>query len=289
MRQLSPRFTSLTILLVGGALAISLLVGGCVLTVPRPTPALFDSPAVTLPPSATASPVPTSTPTPTQTSTPTPSPTPTRTATPDRSATAAVAATQWADAAWATVQADLKPIDKIPRDGRLGWMQEFPIFIEISGHDEATFSPFPEDLVAADFILKTDITWDSTEGYATCGFVFRYDPESRRGGQYQFAMTRFSGLPAWEIFYNEYNRTPVEITGLRTSGAIDQRPGATNRLILLAQEDRFTLYANGRKLGTFYDHGDFQQEGVFAFSASHDSGLTTCTYENTWVWLLGEQ
>ena len=200
-----------------------------------------------------------------------------------------VKATQWAAAAWVTVQADLRPIDKIPRYGRLGWMQEFPIFIELSVHDEVTYSPFAEDLVAADFILKTDVTWDSTQGYAACGFVFRYDPESRRGGQYHFVMTRLSGLPAWELVYQQYDRSPQEISGFRTSGAIDQGKGATNRLILIAQGDHFTLYANEKKLGTFYDHGDIQKEGVFAFSASHDSGLTTCTFEQTWVWLLEEE
>jgi hypothetical protein len=76
------------------------------------------------------------------------------------------------------------------------------------------------------------------------------------------------------------------ITGTRFSSAINLENGATNQFILIADEGQFTLYANDTRLGTFYDYSNQMTEGQFAFYGYQDSGESTCTFENTWIWVL---
>jgi hypothetical protein len=116
------------------------------------------------PPTATYTLVPTNTPLPTDTPTYTPVPTdtptplPTSTATPDLQATRAFEATRAAEQILVDIQAQLAEFG-FPTDiGHLGWIQEESEEITLSTYNEYRYTPFAEDLVASDFILRTDIT-----------------------------------------------------------------------------------------------------------------------------------
>jgi hypothetical protein len=47
-------------------------------------------------------------------------------------------------------------------------------------------------LAASDFVLKSDITWESTSGLVTCGFFFRSEENLDVGKQYIYEMIALS-------------------------------------------------------------------------------------------------
>jgi len=122
----------------------------------------------------------------------------------------------------------------------------------------------------------------------TCGFFFRAEPDFRDGKQYLFSMQRLSGLPYWRIAYREYGSYKRNITGWRTAGAIDQDQGATNKLILQVIGGEYTLYINDQRIGTFYDYSVQNDEGYLAYYGYQESGESTCSFENSWIWLVDE-
>jgi hypothetical protein len=244
-----------------------------------PTSVSTDTPVPTDTPEPTATPVPTSTPT----------PEPTVTSTPDRAATKAAEATQAAEQAMALIQEDLDKIDQTLPAGSLGWLQKESQSIEMDGGGQWIYDPFAENLVANDFILKSDITWDSSGGLAICGFFFRSESNFEQGEQYIFEMLRLSGMPAWDIALMKYGDYTKAITNVRTAGAINQDKGATNEIILIAQDGEFTLYINDQRIGQFYDYTESRSDGYFAFNGSQESGETICQFDNTWVWLIDEE
>ena len=265
-------------------LALSLLVAGCGGTAQSsPTNTPEPKPTETSPPpSPTRSP----TPEPTDTPVPTDTPEPTDTPTPDLAATEQAQATQAAEAVMAEIGKELEAIGMSTDTGYLGWVQEEPVDISISSYDEFFYTEFAENLSASDFVLKTDVTWESKGGLAVCGFIFRSEPNMDMGAQYVFEMIRLSGLPGWDIIYLKFDQFQKNVTGMLTSGAIDQDNGALNKIILIAEGEKFTLYVNDQRVGSYYDYGKSRMDGYFAFTAWQQSGETTCSYDNSWVWML---
>lgn len=246
------------------------------------------------PPAATATVKPTSTPEPTPTllptSTPTHSPTdtpvPTSTATPDLQATAAAAATKIAAENLGAIKSEIEQLGYATEIGELGWMQIEPIEILVDEYMGYYYHEFAENFVAKDFILKTDITWESSSGLAGCGLIFRSESNFMQGEQYELAFLRLSGLPVWFVMYADDGEYQKDITGPLTAGAINQDQGSTNTYMLIAEEGKFTMYINDLRIGSYYDYANSRLEGEFAFTGWQESGQSSCVFNNTWVWLL---
>lgn len=235
--------------------------------------------------SATEEPTPTSTPLP-PTSTPTPSATPTLvpTATPDKAATVAAKATQAADEVRAELDVILAGEELNYQDGRLLWQQETPLFVDMVG-PQGMYQEFAEGEVVKNFILKSDVTWEAT-GILVCGFFFRSEKDFREGKQYEFVYLRLSGAPAWAINFNEFGYSKNSPTRVKYSSAVDLTNGATNELVLVANQGEFTVFINGIRQGKYYDYSEQSKEGMFAIIGSQDSGEGRCQYDNTFVWEL---
>ncbi len=238
------------------------------------------------PPTSTYTPEPTNTPLPTATPIPTdtPTPLPTNTPTPDLKATQAAEATRVFEQVALDVKAQLDEYGFPSDTGSLAFVQQDSEEISLTTFGEYLYSPFAEDLTPSDFVLRTDITWQ-TDGIVMCGLMFRSEPNFDVGAQYSFMYLRISGFPAWAIEYYDEGYYVSTITDVKFSSAIDMSNGATNNLILAAQDNKFTMIINNEKVGSFYDWSKLRQDGKFAFQASQEKGPSTCTYENTWVWV----
>lgn len=241
-----------------------------------------------LPAPGTATPVPTDTSVPTSTSTPLPTetPTPLPTSTPDKTATAAVKTIAVADAILNELDKTLGDTDIPYKEGHLQWQQVKPLMVTLQGPGW-DYVEVDDDLVGKNFILKSDVTWEAS-GIIICGMIFRSEPNVEQGKQYQFLDLRLSGLPAWEIDVFEYGRFQNSPTGAQYSDAIDQANRATNTILLVAQDEQFTVYINDVRHGRYFDYSKQRTEGVFAFRAWQDSGQGTCNFENSWVWALDD-
>jgi len=254
---------------------ITILMTGC-----RSGPSALDQAATMVAQTVTAAP-PTETPLPTFTPLPTDTPTPAPTSTPD------VGATTTAQASDVMSELSILVGDTVPyQDGHLAWQQTEPIIIEMSGpQTEGNFREIDKNLKAGDFIFKSDVTWNAS-GIIICGTIFRSEEKINFGKQYQFYFYRISGLPAYFIDVHEFGDFRNTITDARFSDQLDVSNNATNKFVLIAQKEQFTVYLNGVRQGRFFDYSKQRQEGLFAFLAWQQSGDGSCEFENSWVWAL---
>jgi hypothetical protein len=230
-------------------------------------------------PSETA--VPTNTPVP-----PTNTPTLTPTSTPDVAATAAVLATQNASDVLAELDKWLAGTEVPYKDGRLAWQQTEKVTINMSGpQSDDNFRELDGDLMAGDFILKSEVKWEAT-GVLICGVIFRSEPDLDNGLQYEFYFYRLSGLPAYFIDVYDNGQFKNTITDTRFSDNLDIGNGTTNEFMLVAQGNQFTVYINGTREGRYFDDSKRRADGFFAFLGWQESGTGSCQFENTWVWSL---
>lgn len=221
---------------------------------------------------------------PTATLEPTETPTLVPTATPNRTATVVVRATESAGEVLTELEELLGDTDIPYEEGRLAWKQDKRLDIELRGPD-SRYVEFAEDITERNFILKSDVTWNST-GILVCGAIFRSEPNLEEGRQYHFVFLRFSGAPAWAIEFYEFGYFKNSPSDVQYSSAVDLDNKATNQFVLVAQEGQFNVYINGIRQGRFFDYSEQQKEGAFAFFGGQDSGEGSCKYENSWVWEL---
>jgi hypothetical protein len=258
-------------------LALLLLQVACGIGAPAPT--------ATVPPTPlpTDTPVPTATPAPTDTPVPTATPTQTPTITPDLKATASAQAKATADAQLALVEPTLKELGLTTEGGKMVWAKEDAITLEVTHYN----SFYPELVVSdpvADFVLHTEVTWDSTSGLAGCGVIFRADDDLEQGGLIELDLMRLQNAPAWRMFYAKYNRIQSDMTKWVFRNVINDASNSTNILDLVVQGTQFQLYINGEKQRIAENNK--QKEGGIALIAQQESGDTVCTYKNSWVWGL---
>ncbi len=241
----------------------------------------------TVAPSATL--LPTDTPTLEPTTTPLPTDTPTLepTATPDLTATAAIKATQAAEEAMAIVSKDLDLVGMNSDDGKLVWFSPEAVTMKVTSYGSLKYQLIDPDLVVQDFVYQTEVTWESSGGLAACGLIFRAEEDIDRGAQYRFGAIRLSGLPMWNVYRIEYNTLQDDMSAKYPfSSAINQKQGGTNIYTLIAQGNKFTFYANGDRLGTVFNSKI--SEGRIGYFTSQESGETSCTFENTWLFVLNQ-
>lgn len=249
-----------------------------------------------MPPTATAEPSLTPSPVPTSTNTPEPSPTPTEvptdtpepTATVDLAATAAFESTQAAEEALAIVGEELAKYDLTTDIGHLAWVSAEPIEIVSQPGGWIFYEPIDEGTEYTEYVLHIDVTWESDTGLAGCGVMFHSEPNLEEGKQYQFWAARFSGLPVWSVELYEYGYYVSSAMGeSKVNSAINQENGSLNTYVLEVHKGVMTAYANGKRLSNVLisslDHGRI---GFFLWQ---ESGKTSCTFENAWIWDLSSE
>lgn len=259
----------------------------CKPSAPAAEPAATALPAATDTAAPTDTPIPTDTPEPTATPPPTDTPTPEPTATPDLTGTAAVEATQAAEEAMAEVSQDLETVGVSATSGKLAWVSSETVVLKVNTYGEHDYQVIDPDLVVQDFVFQTDVTWDSSGGLAGCGLLFRAEEDLDRGANYEFLTIRLSGLPAWGVFRVDYNTIQDDLSPKNAfSSSINQKQGSSNTYTLIAKGNSFTFYANGDRMGTVFNSK--LPEGLIAYVVSQESGETTCTFENSWLFVLDQ-
>jgi hypothetical protein len=214
----------------------------------------------------------------------------TPTSTPDAAATAAAQATAGAESVLSELGKILGESDVPYKDGRLAWQQTDPLAINMQGPSgfKASVLEIDDDLTAGDFVLKSDVTWEAS-GWMYCGAVFRSEPNIQIGKQYQFYFLRFSGLPIWYLdVYENGSDYLGTISKEQTSSAIDMANGAVNQFVVVAEDEKFTIYFNGQRQGRFFDNSRQRMEGAFGFFGWQESGTGSCKFDNSWVWSLDQ-
>ena len=157
-----------------------------------------------------------------------------------------VSATQ---AGLAPILAELPMYGVDPQQGQLGWIQP-PLRLEVDQYRGSKFdNKFPM-VVANDFVMSADITWDTEYGGSGCGFVFRADGNQQTPSQYMVVASR---LANGHVFFAVMAKGEMVIGKDFYANGIDPKfnagNGTTNRLTVVGRGTIFTIYTNGMKLG----------------------------------------
>ncbi len=245
-----------------------------------PTPLPTDTPV------PTDTPTPTLTPTQTATATLTATPTETATATQDAKATAAAKATAEAEALIAKIQPVLEQYNLSTSQGKLGWVQKEDVEIFIDTYNSLIWDEFtPANVSFSDFVLSVDITWTSKMGFAGCGLILMAEKDMYDGEHYQFEALRLSGAPAWRMIFMNYGEVQFYASGdIRFNNAINLKDESTNNYVFVVKDQLLTAYANGIRLSNM--DVTKRKSGTFGVVGFQDSGETTCTFSNGWIWNL---
>jgi hypothetical protein len=196
-----------------------------------------------------------------------------------------VRATETAAPLIASIGRELEKYNLSTDGGYLAWAEgTFDIQTDTYG-ETRVYSPY-EDIYVSDFVLQTDVTWETQTGFAGCGIIFRSNGDLLKAPQYQMLFIRLQGFPLWDFEYYKNGKFQSSLlpNGALSTGALDDAQGSTNQITLVVQDTKMTAYGNGDRMSTAIDGR--VKEGAVGFLATQESGETICTFENTWVWAL---
>jgi hypothetical protein len=270
-----------------GLLCLAILACNFSAATPEPTNT-FALPTNTPVPLLTDTPTPE--PTETLTSSPTETPIPTQTPSPtiDLPATAAYESTQEAKSIFGEINQVLERIDYSTDEGHLSWSEIDPWPISSSTYGTSIYEPIDEGEEYQTYIMHYDVTWESTSGLAGCGLIFHSEENLGSGKQYRFYAYRFSGLPYWTVELWNANWPPTSAMGRgRLNSAINQENGSTNSFTLVVKDQIMTVYANNVRLSNVPISS--LSKGRIAFFVFQESGETTCSFDNAWLWSLEDK
>lgn len=250
----------------------------------------------------------------------------------------AQAATQTAFAPYLT---ELSKYGIDPAQGRPGWIHP-PVTLEIDGYMQYDYLNQFITTVAKDFVISSDITWNTQYGTSGCGFVLRSDGNKDALNQYMTIITR--GASGHLLFAT---MADGNLVGGRDIYAYGKDPNfnwgndTTNKLTVVGRGNLFSIYSNDTLIGEIdpsvpatlpgippapkqpanigdagamnlykkqlAEHqavatqivGDYRyrlaqandvdkffERGFVALVVLSESGRSTCTFENTWLWLF---
>lgn len=175
-----------------------------------------------------------------------------------------------------------------PNQGRIAWIHP-PVTIQASGYMSYTYANKNIADVARDFVLASDITWNTRFGTAGCGYVLRSD--GNQEGDYDQYIALIIRGGSGELFFTIMQDGEVlrnEITDININQrdrSFQWQNDTTNRFVVVARGNTFSFYSNGTHVGDVTPSVAYEQ-GFVAFVGLNESGTTTCTYNNSFLWLI---
>ena len=145
----------------------------------------------------------------------------------------------------APVVAELPRYGIDPADGFVAWVHG-PATIELHGYNQTGYANDFQQTTATDFVMATDITWNTQNSISGCGLMFRSDGDTNKPNQYSVVITRVaSGYLAFMAMADG------KIANFRTFFPKNEDKSfswfndATNRLAVVARGQLLDLYTNG--------------------------------------------
>ena len=133
--------------------------------------------------------------------------------------------------------------------GKVGWIHD-PLTLEVSGYQQSTYGNDFMNVTAKNFVLATDLTWDTQYGDSGCGFMFRSNGDQQKPDGYMLIATRFAN---GRIIFTAF--ADGELANLRhfypkeIDRSFEWQNGTTNRIAIVARDNLIEVYTNGLKIG----------------------------------------
>jgi hypothetical protein len=151
--------------------------------------------------------------------------------------------------AFAPFAADLPKYDVDPSQGRPGWIHP-PVTLEVDGYLQYDYLNQFVATVARDFVISSDITWNTQYGTSGCGFVLRSNGDKNALDQYMAIVTR--GASGHVLFSTMSDGKLVSGRDIYAYGKdpnFNWGNNVTNRLTVVGRGLNFSIYSNDTLIG----------------------------------------
>jgi hypothetical protein len=149
----------------------------------------------------------------------------------------------------APIKAELPKYNVDPSAGQVGWIHP-PLELHTEGYMEYDYGNQYIGTLAEDFVVTSDITWNTQYGTSACGFVVRSDGNEEAFNQYLILATR--GGNGRVIFNTMADGEVLDGYDLYAYGIdpkFDWQNDTTNRLTVVGRGTTFTIFTNGTEIG----------------------------------------
>jgi len=151
--------------------------------------------------------------------------------------------------AFAPFVAELPKYGVDPSVGRPGWIHP-PVSLEVDGYMSYDYINNFIATVAQDFVVSSDITWNTQYGTSGCGFVLRSNGNKNALSQYMTILTR--GASGHLLFATMVDGKVVggkDIYAYGIDPNFQWENNVTNRLTVVGRGNTFSIYSNDTLIG----------------------------------------
>jgi hypothetical protein len=188
--------------------------------------------------------------------------------------------------AQAPILAELATLGIDTSVGKVGWIHP-DVTLTADDTESITYINNFATMIARDFVLASDITWNTQFGTSGCGFALRSNGDEEALDGYLEAISRGGNGTALYIKMedgSEQNFDAPEADEIDPN--FQGNNDTTNRLTVVFQGSHLKVYTNGVLISE-YDDTSFER-GFVALVALSNDGVTTCQFSNTWLWLISQ-
>lgn len=183
--------------------------------------------------------------------------------------------------------------------GYLAWQTDQPATLVAEGPGDSPLADL-RGFEFQNFVLSADIAWTMAPdegnegGIGGCGIAFRAQ-DNFSGEVLLFSMQLQPLVSSWNLEHWDGSKNQTLLGGLAESDLFgnegvydDSIKPDSNHVLLFANAGAAIVYVNGRQLGSEYEIGEialpYEHGGGIAFYPWSNSGTSTCTMTNVWVW-----
>jgi hypothetical protein len=149
----------------------------------------------------------------------------------------------------APVVAELPRYGVDPGQGYVAWLHA-PARISLQGYQQMDFANDYPQITAGDFVMASDIQWNTKNSISGCGFMFRSNGDANDPSQYMVVISRFaSGHAAFTALVDGEIANMRDFFPKSEDRSFSWQNDATNRLAVVAKGPLVSIYTNGVKIG----------------------------------------
>jgi len=131
-----------------------------------------------------------------------------------------------------------------PSQGYVAWVQG-PLTVDLNGPQANGFANNFQLITAKDFVMSSDITWNTKNSVSGCGFMFRSNGDQNKPSQYTVLMSRVAnGHVAFLALKDGKIANFQQFFPRDEDKSFNFDNGATNRLAVVARGPLIDIYTN---------------------------------------------
>ena len=148
----------------------------------------------------------------------------------------------------APIRAELPTYGIDPANGHVGWVHP-PAELSVTGYLKYDYINQFIGTVAQNFVVSTDITWDTQYGTSGCGLVLRSNGNEDALSQYLVVATRgANGHIVFSSMEDGKLRNGIDSYANYLDPKFQVQNGATNRLTVVGRGNTLTIFTNGTQI-----------------------------------------